>query len=112
MLLVELFTVPPVRPTCSMYLRQLCMFEARYAGARYIHRKYFQASHQATAARRQIHTPVASANSAQIRLRSFLFLIGESARRKVRANKNGVNNKPMLSSRTAAKTRAHRGVPG
>ena len=112
MLRVELFTVEPVRPTCSMYLRQLCMFEARNAGARYIQRKYFQAPHQVTAASRQTQTPAASANSAQIRRRSFLLRIGEPARRKVRTNKKGVKNKPRLSSRMAARTLAQRGIPG
>src|ERR1700736_1175958 len=112
MLLVELFTVEPVRPTCSMYLRQLCILEARNAGARYMQRKYFQAPHHVTAASRQTHTPAARPNSVQMRRRSFLFRIGESARRKVRANRNGVNNKPKLSSRTAARTLAHRGIPG
>src|SRR5258708_38748767 len=90
MLRVELFTVEPVSPTCSMYLRQLCMLAARNAGARYIHRKYFHTPHQLTAARIQNHTPAVSANSAQIRRRSFLFRIGEPGRRKVRMNKNGV----------------------
>src|ERR1700731_4518474 len=112
MLLVELFTVEPVRPTCSMYLRQLCILEARNAGARYMQRKYFQAPHQVTAASRQTHTPTIKPNSVQIRRRSFLFRIGESARRKVRTNKNGVKSKPHPSSRTAAKTRTHRGVSG
>ena len=32
MLRVELFTVEPVRPTCSTYLRKLCMFAASHAG--------------------------------------------------------------------------------
>src|SRR5690242_10140391 len=99
MLRVEPFTVEPVSPTCSMYLRQLCMFDAKYAGAKYIQKKYFHAPHQVTAASRQIQTPAVSANSAQILRRSFLFRIGEPGRRKVRTNKNGVKNKPRLSSK-------------
>ena len=90
MLLVELFTVEPVSPTCSMYLRQLCTFAARNAGARYIQRKYFHAPHHVTAAKIQHQAPAVSASSAQIRRRNFLFRIGEPARRKVRMNKNGV----------------------
>src|SRR5258708_36116085 len=90
MLRVELFTVEPVSPTCSMYVRQLCMFAARNAGTRYIQTKYFHAPHQVTAAKIQNHTPAVSANSVQIRRRSFLFRIGEPARRNVRMNKKGV----------------------
>src|SRR6478609_8684642 len=112
MLRVELFTVEPVSPTCSMYLRQLCMSAARKAGARYRQRKYFQAPHQLTAASRQIQTAAVRANSLQMRRRNFWFLIGESARRKVRTNKKGVKNKPKVNSRMAASTLAQRGVAG
>src|SRR5258708_28638879 len=90
MLRVELFTVEPVSPTCSMYLRQLCMFAARNAGAKYINRKYFHAPDHVSAAKIENHTPAVSANSCQIRRRSFLFRICEPARRKVRMDKNGV----------------------
>src|SRR5260221_5255074 len=111
MLRVELFTVEPVSPTCSMYLRQLCMFAARNAGAKYINRKYFHAPDHVSAAKIENHTPAVSANSCQTRRRSFLFGICEPARRKVRMNKNGVYNKPTLSSITDATTLNPRGFP-
>src|ERR1700745_4117956 len=112
MLRVELFTVEPVSPTCSIYLRQLCMLAARKAGAKYIHTKYFHAPDHVTAAKMQIHTPAVSADSVHIRRRSFLFRIAEPARKKVRIKKNGVKKKPILSSRIAATTLNHRGFPG
>ena len=51
MLRVEPFTVSPVIPTCSMYLRQLCKFAAKTAGARYIQMKYFHRPNAAIAQR-------------------------------------------------------------
>src|ERR1700686_269101 len=112
MLRVELFTVLPANPTCSMYLRQLCRFAAKIAGTRYIHEKYRHACQYVTADTIPIHTTAIRASSAQIRRRTFLLRIGEPARRKGRRNKNGVNSKPAVSSRKAARTLHHRGIAG
>src|SRR6476469_42642 len=73
MLRVELFTVSPVIPTCSMYLRQFCKLAAKTAGARYIQKKYFQRPNVATAQRIKVQTTTVSANSAQMRWRTRLL---------------------------------------
>src|ERR1700680_2999351 len=112
MLRVELFTVLPTSPTCSMYFRQLCRFAAKIAGTRYIHKKYRHACQYVSADTIPVHTTTIRASSAQIRRRTFLLRIGEPVRRKARRNKNGVNSKPAVSSRTAARTLPHRGIPG
>ena len=90
MLRVELFTVEPVSPTCSIYLRQLCIFAAKNAGTRYIHKKYFHTPSHVTAATRQNQTAAVSANSIQTRRRTFLLRIGEPGRQKERMKRNGV----------------------
>src|ERR1700737_2749236 len=112
MLRVELFTVLPASPTCSMYLRQLCKFAAKIAGTRYIHKKYGHACQYVTADTIPIHTTTIRVSSAQFRRRPFLLRIGEPVRRKVRRNKNGVNSKPAVSSKKAARTLPHRGTAG
>src|ERR1700686_2394745 len=112
MLRVELFTVLPASPTCSMYLRQLCRFAAKIAGTRYMTKKYRHAFQYVTADTIPIHTTTIRTSSAQIRRRTFAFRIGEPVRRKARRNKNGDDNKPAVSSREAARTLPHRGLPG
>src|SRR5882672_6460897 len=112
MLRVELFTVEPVRPTCSTYLRKLCMFAANHAGMRCSQRKYFHTPKTATAVRSAVQTTAVTANSVQMRRRNFLFRIGEPRRRKVRTKRNGVNSSPIVSSSTAARTRTPRGICG
>ena len=82
MLRVELFTVEPVSPRCSIYLRRLCMFAASQAGARYSQRKYFHTSHHEIAAKMTIHRPAASKNSTQMRRRKSFFRIVEPAPQK------------------------------
>src|SRR5947208_3347835 len=99
MLRVELFTVVPVIPTCSMYLRQLWRFAARNAGARYIQIKYFQRSNVATAHRRKVQTTTARASSIQMRRRMRLLRTGEGLHRKACKKTVGVKNMPKFNSR-------------
>ena len=80
MLRVEPFTVSPVIPTCSMYLRQLCKLAAKRAGARYIQMKYFHRPNVAIAQRIKVHVTTVSANSAQMRRRTRLLRTGERRR--------------------------------
>ena len=84
MLLVELFTVEPVSPTCSMYLRQLCRFAATIAGAKYIQRKYFHRSKAATPQMTRVQNTTVSANSAQILRRTRLLRTGEGDKKNAR----------------------------
>src|SRR6476620_4572657 len=95
MLRVELFTVSPVIPTCSMYLRQFCKLAAKTAGARYIQKKYFQRPNVATAQRIKVQTTTVSANSAQMRWRTRLLRTGDGERRKARRKTNGNSAQKM-----------------
>src|SRR6476619_8143270 len=112
MLRVEPFTVVPVRPTCSMYLRQLWRLAARKAGKRYIQMKYFHKSNTATATRTAIPTSAVKASSLQMRWRIRLFRIGEGLQTKARRKTNGVKKRPKFSSRKAAMRRVQRGTVG
>ena len=53
-----------------------------------------------------------TANSVQMRRRNSLFRMGEPRRRNVRTKRNGVKSSPIVSSSTAARTRAARGICG
>src|SRR5947207_11296443 len=101
MLRVALLTVDPVRPTCSTYLRQLCRLPAIHAGATYIHRKYFQTPTAVTAHNTPVQVAAMSANSHQIRRRTFLLRIGEFSRRNDLTKTSGVTRRPQDSSSTA-----------
>src|SRR5260370_25248774 len=109
MLRVELFTVSPVIPTCSMYLRQFCKLAARISGARYIQMKYRHRPNVAVVQRTKAHTTVVSTNSAQTRRRTRLLRTGEREHKKARRKRNGEENNPKFCPIKAARHLLQRG---
>src|SRR4051812_43487457 len=112
MLRVEPFTVSLVRPTCSMYLRQLCRLAARAAGTRYIQIKYFQSPNIATAPTTRLQNTTRSTSSAQILRRTRWLRTTGGEVKKARRKTNGENSSPRFSSQKAATQRIQRGMSG
>ena len=89
MLRVEPFTVSPVMPTCSMYLRQLCKLPAMTAGTAYIQMKYFHSPNAATVQTMSVQNKTIRASSAQMRRRTRLLRTGDGEHKKARRKTNG-----------------------